>query len=103
MAGGTGSSTPFEESYAALTELLGREARRIDEQLAALTTLVGGIGAGVAGSDEPLARARVYEEEEAVRPAPEVRYPVLPRRTTHGGPFGASIIEKVAAGMKERW
>lgn len=102
MAVGTGSSSPFEESYAELTELLGRERSRNEAGIAGLTELVRSLEIGVtfeeAGSSS---RARV-PAAEGERPAP-VQYPLLPRRTTHGGPFGASVIERVMASRESRW
>jgi len=99
MAGGMGSSGPFEESYAALGDLLASERRRNEAGIASLTALVAGIGTGVT-FDEPGSSARARDQYEAApqRPPP-VQYPILPTRTTHGGPFGASIIERVMASV----
>ena len=102
MADVTGSSSS-SETLAQLDALLGREQARNEASLAGLSRLVAGLGTGVYDPivlDER-ARARSATSQEV---APPVVYPLLPRRTTHGGPFGASVVDRVVARMgKETW
>jgi len=101
MAAGMGSSGSCEETLAQLDALQAAERSRNASDLGRLTALVGGLGTGTEIAPElgvPTPGSRPAE----FRDRPEtVAYPLLPQRTTHGGPFGASIIERVAASVRK--
>jgi hypothetical protein len=101
MAGGTGSwDTSIEGMFAALDALHAAETTRKGADLGRLRVLVAGIGIGSAPEpDGPPPPRAPGEFRDSERPAP-VQYPLLPRRTTHGGPFGASVIDRVVANMR---
>lgn len=94
------SGSSIDEMFASLDALLSREKTRIAADLAALAVVAERITAGVAPEPEPEATRRAGPEFRDRAPEPPAEYPILPRRTTHGGPFGASIIDRVAASVR---
>ena len=88
----------MDETLAALDALFARERTQREAGHARLSELVAGLSVGVPHEPEPVAERRVAPTEFRDRPAPAQ---MLPRRTTHGGPFGASIVERVAASVRK--
>jgi hypothetical protein len=94
------SGGSVDETLAALDALFARERTQREAGHAQLAALVAGLSAGVPNEPEPVAERRVAPTEFRDRPEPAA-YQMLPRRTTHGGPFGASIVERVAASIRK--
>jgi hypothetical protein len=97
-------SSSLEETLAQLDRLHAAETSRKANDLARLSDAVGRLGVGTqAEPDAPSAPhgAPGADMDRALRVAPEPETPLLPRRTTHGGPFGTSIIDRVAANVRK--
>jgi len=101
MAAGTGSSGSCEETLAQLDALGAAERTRVSADLERLRSSVAGLGVGSEHFSEPATPGHRPVEFRDRPVSPQVEYPLLPRRTTHGGPFGASIIERVAASVRD--
>jgi len=99
MAAGTGSSGSCEETLAQLDALQAAERTRVSADLDRLRSSVAGLGVGSEHFPEPATPGPRPVEFRDREVAQQVEYPLLPRRTTHGGPFGASIIDRVAASV----
>ncbi len=103
MAGGTGwLRSSADETLAELDRLRAREAERRATDLAKLATIAAGLGIGTEAEPDPPSAPRRTPPVDGSGPrsTPEASFPLLPRRTTHGGPYGASIIEAVAESVR---
>jgi hypothetical protein len=92
-----------DETLAELDRLFARETERKGSDLAQLAAVVRGIGVGTESEPPPPSAPRrtpsVSGDDPRSAP-PGASYPLLPRRTTPGGPYGASIIDAVAASVR---
>lgn len=91
-----------DETIARLDSLFAHERSLKSEWLARLAATVSGLSSPVEEEPEPESPSRTPLAQETSRPAPaESGWVILPKRTTHGGPYGASIIDRVAASVRK--
>lgn len=84
-----------DETSAQLDRLLAPAREQRTRNLQRLERIVAGLDGVTVDEPEPTAERR--ERSEDRRPVPPDRAPfvALPQRTTHGGPFGPAVREKL--------
>jgi hypothetical protein len=88
-----------DETIAQLDQLHAANQSRRSLNLQRLEHLVAGLGTPSGGDDpvaDPAERRERFEDRRASSP-PDLPFVALPQRTTHGGPFGPKVREKLIA------
>lgn len=101
-------SSAVDQTIERLNGLHLAERNRSRDGLRDLEAAVARLDA--AGSEQPdeidpAPRERRHERDVRSAPAPDpVPFVALPRRTTHGGPFGPKVRERlIAEALADRW
>ncbi len=86
-----------DETSAQLERLFSANREQRSHRLSQLERIVAGLDRVTADEPEPTAERRErHEDRRPVAPDP-VPFVALPQRTTHGGPWGPKMREKLTA------